>query len=173
MQLGIETVVILIIAIVLLGSLIYFIKSLISPEDLKSQLAIERGCGKTIIPNDATPVLPTELTVVLGRNNQVGLCVYNNFGRSLTGMKVQLTSCLKPDGTQVVASTAFKVTDLSWDYSRNQIVSHQFQIEPVAGTVTENDLGNWLCRVQISGQAIPISDTAPGIGPVPLTIILE
>ena len=143
MQLGIETVVILIIAIVLLGSMIYFIKSLISPKDLEDQLRIERGCGKTIIPNDATPVLPDEMVVEYGRNNEVGLCVYNDFGKSLTDVKVHLTSCLKPDGTPVTDPlTTFKVMDIGWNYDRTgKPKSHKFQIEPISPPVSENDLG--------------------------------
>ncbi len=175
MQLGIETVVILIIAIVLLGSMIYFIKSLISPDDLKKQLEIERGCGKTIIPNDATPVLPDSMVVEYGRNNEVGLCVYNDFGKSLTGVKVHFTSCLKPDGTAVAdPATMFKVMDLGWDYDRTgKPLAHKFQIEPISPPVTEDDLGNWLCRIQISAAPGPINDANPGVGPVPLTLVLE
>ncbi len=173
MQLGIETVVILIIAIVLLGSMIYFIKSLISPDDLQAQIGNERGCGKTIIPNDATPILPKQYTVNQGGRSDLELCVYNNYGKTVTDARVHFLSCLKPDLTEVPSpETYFKVASLGEEFPRGESKPYQLKLETTAA-VTENELGTWVCRVQVSRDKAAITDTNPGVGPIQLTFEME
>jgi hypothetical protein len=171
MQLGIETVVILIIAIVLLGSMIYFIKTLIKPDTVGNIFAEQLGCGKTTVPTEATPILPTDLSIQLGGLNDVGLCVKNTYGKSLTASQVHFLQCLNPSGVAVEGVTAFSVQSLPEDLARGEAKALAFKLGTTSSS--EENLGTWLCRVQISQTTDAISDANPGIGPIQLVIEVD
>jgi hypothetical protein len=169
MQLGIETVVILIIAIVLLGSMIYFIKSLIQPDSIKSIFVEQLGCGKTTIPTDNNPILPDRLKISLGEYDDVGFCVKNNIGTSIAGAEVRFLECIGPQGgASVPASTIFEVSSLKEDFGRGDPVKAlPFSLTTKKGALEGEVLGTWICRVEVSPSG------TPGIGPVQIRIEVE
>jgi len=174
-QLGVEAVIILIIAIVLLGSIIYFIRSFIGSgsQGISDTFHSSIGCGKTINPSDSAPILPETMTIKLGKLNNVEFCAYNNYGKTISDAKVYFTECMKPDFTQITdATTALQVGSLGGNLDRGQLFSYKFAVKTTSA-VTESDLGTWSCKVQISKDPTAISDANPGIGPQQINLVIE
>ena len=99
MQLSIEAIIILVIAIVLLGLGIAFIKNFFgkAQDPLGSQIDSLKSCNA----NSETPLLPTNFNVD-STKVQFDLCVYNNGGLDLKNAKIRILSCMDDGGVDRV-----------------------------------------------------------------------
>jgi hypothetical protein len=163
-QLGVETVIVLIIAIVLLGSIIYFIRTFIGSASGEFEGQIERLKERCDADSDTSPILPARYSIKQGTINDISMCVYNNQGATIMNGKMFLLRCLKPNGEEVDPKAALNMSQLSTTMLRGE----SFLFKPKIDTrkMPESEIGLWTCNVQVSNSTGPVGPGNPGIGPL-------
>ncbi len=179
MQLGVEAIIILIIAIVLLGSIIYFLNQYITAGSggVKQTLEGSIGCGRTLNPTEGTPILPEVLEVKLSKEESMELCVYNDFGKQIKEAKISIGKCLLPD-LEDAQENVLKASSLPLDLDRSSTRAYEFKlsvnkavVEPLYGGSAEDSIGEWICAVSVTGED-SVGNPA-SVGPAQLRVIVE
>jgi hypothetical protein len=169
MQLSIEAIIILVIAIVLLGLGIAFIKNFFgqAATPLEGQLGSLKSCNA----NAQTPFLPTTYKLQQGTKEAgVEVCVFNNEAAKLVDAKIKIDECLTPAGTTVsAANSKIKIQTLKFDLDRSK--SGLIPITIDATTTTTADIGTYICGIKVEKDSALASD--PSLGPVQVTIEVQ
>lgn len=167
MQLSIEAIIVLVIAIVLLGLGIGFIRSFFTQGE--SGLGeyfdpIQEGCQV-----DAhNVILPKEFSMKPGSTTLHKVCVYNNRDAQIIDGVFGVRSCMGPDGTDATALITFGSLEQSID--RGQAKGYKI---PIAVS-READLGTYICNIYVKQKGRTYDDnTVPVIGPEQVSFLVE
>jgi hypothetical protein len=168
MQLSIEAIIVLVIAIVLLGVGIAFIKNFFekASNPLEGQLESLKSCNA----NSNTPVLPTSYTVQAGGKEEgVEICIYNSEAAKLQQARITVLECLKPGSDIPVTGTSvpIKIQSLRFDLERSKAGLIPVTIDATTAT----DLGTYICSIQVAKASPTAND--PKIGPLQVTFVVS
>jgi hypothetical protein len=169
MQLSIEAIIILVIAIVLLGLGIAFIKGFFGKGTdalLGSFDAVSERCD---VSSD-NPIIPKAFSVKQGEANQIKICVYNNQQQRIPNGVFKIANCVNPAGNPLGAtppasalpSGELKFTSLGQDIERGETKGYKTNVQ--AGSSASP--GVYICNIEVScGAATGV--TCPTTAPTP------
>lgn len=169
MQLSIEAIIVLVIAIVLLGLGVGFIKNFFgqgSDALLGKFTPLKEECDVTA----SNPVLPREFHVKKGSVNPMNLCVFNDQQSDVLGGTFEVQGCIGPGiaGTSVAGAHPIEITSLGQDIGRGQSTGYKTTLE-TAGFVEVG--GTYICNLQVKSAPQPGSTaTGASVGPVQVTV---
>jgi hypothetical protein len=171
MQLSIEAIIILVIAIVLLGLGIAFIKNFFAKGSAGLEGAFDPIAEHCDVSAD-NPVVPREIRLTQGERRQVKICVYNDQAAKIPSAYFAFKECIKPagatgpaaplpvSGNYPVSSVGdITLTSAGQDLARGQSYGYKTTVA-ISETAI---LGTYICNVEIICRA-----GTPGCRPQPL-----
>jgi hypothetical protein len=169
MQLSIEAIIILVIAIVLLGLGIGFIKNFFGKGTDALAGSFDPIAEHCDVSAD-NPVVPREIELSQGKSKQVRVCVYNNQVGQIPGATIRLGTCVDPAGlTKTAPTTAGASSALPSDELKFIVLGQDLDKGTTKGykvgvsTSGTAQLGTYICNAQIQC-------TGPSTGPKPCLI---
>lgn len=183
MQLSIEAIIVLVIAIVLLGLGIGFIKNFFG-EGSEALLGKFEPLKEECDVTSSNPIIPKELSVQQGDRTQVNICVYNTADQTITDGVFKIESCIDPNGDVVTATAladTITINSLGQNIDRAKTTGYKTTIE-VGGDAA---LGTYACNVllqkagagnnryAVTRSGTPPSPTGPIVGPVQMTFTVN
>lgn len=146
MQLSIEAIIILVIAIVLLGLGVAFIKNFFG-EGEEALLGKFRPLKEECDVTASNPIIPKEFHVKKGEVNQENVCVYNNQNNDVANGRFEVLECIGPDGS--AAPSSFVVNSLGQDIARGESTGYKTTIR-----TSENvSVGStYICNIHVRGN---------------------
>jgi hypothetical protein len=160
MQLSIEAIIILVIAIVLLGLGIAFIKGFFG-KGSEALLGKFEPLKEECDVNANNPIIPKEYHVKKGEVTAASICVFNDQDSDVIDGAFQVVGCIGP-GVTTPSATLIKINSLGQTVPRGKSAGYKTTITPD----TSVQVGStYICNVKIQGTG-----TSPkSIGPVQMT----
>ena len=176
MQLSIEAIIVLVIAIVLLGLGIAFIKNFFgkgSDALLGSFDPINERCDVSA----DNPVIPKDLSVTQGETKQVKICVYNNQNANIPNAVLKISQCVDPSGDKkplnapttgtplptALPNDEIKITTLAQNIDRGKTVGYKATLAvasaPANAGGAGSELGTYICNVVVECDGSTCANT--------------
>jgi len=195
MQLSIEAIIILVIAIVLLGLGIGFIKQFFG-KGSESLLGKFEPLKEDCDVNANSPLIPKEITLKQGESIQTKICVYNNQEKKVKNAVFKFLKCVGPDGVPILSDEGANkyapnlkddvlvINALGQDIERNRFSGYKVSITagPSGTTTDSSQLGTYICNIVVTDEACinptQTGSTAPcvvsgTVGPIQMTFNVE
>jgi hypothetical protein len=166
MQLSIEAIIILVIAFVLLGLAIVFVKGFFTQAGDRTDKIIGDTTNACNTATSDNPITPKKFQIQQGGKSDEEICVLNNADTPLVDSQLLLANCIDPDGTSVAGLTtpnaAIKLISAPLDIKRGESKAYQTTIRVNSTTA----IGTYICNVIVQKTGVA---SAPKVGPIQMT----
>ena len=159
MQLSIEAIIILVIAFVLLGLAIVFVKSFFDGIDIP-----DPGGQTCYTANDENAITPRSIELKAGQKINKKICVYNNADKEVISPSLRLGQCIDPSGTPAPNVVSLQSLPLEKNIPRGGAVEFAVSFS-IANNAAQ---GTYICNV--FAQHLPINPTEALVGPAQFLI---
>lgn len=163
MQLSIEAIIILVIAFVLLGLGIVFVKNFFAKAGSQTDRYIDQAgsaCNTATLDN---PITPTKFQIKQGGSSTQEICVLNNAAKPIKTGKLELIKCYEPTAGAEATAGTISIISGPLPIQRAEGKSYQATIK----TKGDASLGTYICNIQVKDT----EGTEPAIvGPIQITV---